>query len=221
MCTSPRKQHQCHHRQLTLIVPLLCAFLQEDNISATITNLRSLRLCYLHLSKKTLSTPPSSTLFKSPKAIDYFLPWTKNFLTYCLCMLLDSSLQLKMKVIFVLCAYLLAFFPRCLLRFGLHSVWWKKCWIKYSTWILNYFNICNKKVCKQILTLVAMLNVRASIGAFEEGSVFLSRLLKALQMSLWGVTWLTNVQNVGTWRMHATCSTRCPWRMWSPGIPYL
>ncbi len=67
LCTSPRKQHQCHHRQLTLIVPLLCAFFQEDNINTTITNLRSLCLCYLYLSKKTLSTPPSSTLFKSPR----------------------------------------------------------------------------------------------------------------------------------------------------------
>jgi hypothetical protein len=55
-----------------------------------------------------------------------------------------------------------------------------------------------------------MLNAKASVGAFEEGSVFMSRLLKALQMSLWGVAWLTNVQNVGAWRMHATCSARCP-----------
>jgi hypothetical protein len=136
-------------------------------------------------------------------------------------MLLDSSLQLKIKVVILLFAYLLAFFPRFLLGFGLQSVWWKKCWIKYSTWILNYFNISNKKVCRQTLTLVAMLNAIASVGALQERSVLMNKLLKALQMALWGVVWLTNVQNVRTWRMCATCSTTCPWRTWSPGIPYL
>jgi hypothetical protein len=48
-------------------------------------------------------------------------------------MLLVFGLQLKMIVVFVLCAYLLAFFPRFLLGFSLHSGWWKKWWIKSST----------------------------------------------------------------------------------------
>jgi hypothetical protein len=96
--------------------------------------------------------------------------------------MLDSDLQLRMKVVFILCAYLLTFFPRFLLRFGLHSVWSKKCWIRSSTWILDYFDICNKKVYMQTLTLVAVLNAWASVGALEEGSLFMSRLLKVVHV---------------------------------------
>jgi hypothetical protein len=110
MCISLRRQCQCHHHQPTLFLFLLCAPFQEDTINTTIINIAQVT-----------------------NAINYFLPWIKNFLTYYVCMLLDSGLQLRMRVVFVLCACLLAFFPRFLLGFGLHSVWWKKCWIKSST----------------------------------------------------------------------------------------
>ncbi|KAH8960556.1 hypothetical protein BDL97_05G001100 [Sphagnum fallax] len=40
-------------------------------------------------------------------------------------------------------------------------------------------------------------------------------------MSLWGIAWLTCMQNVGAWRMLGECSTRCHLEMWSLGRPYL
>ncbi len=115
LCSFLRRWRQCHHHQPTFSVSLLCAPFQEDDINVAITNLCSLRLCYVHLSKKT-----TSTLLNSLKqsTISYLRPkeWTKNFLTYCVCMWLDSILQLIMKVPFVLCAYLLAFFPKVFIK---------------------------------------------------------------------------------------------------------
>jgi len=38
--------------------------------------------------------------------------------------------------------------------------------------------------------------------------------------SLWGVAWLTCMQNVGALRMLGKCSTRCHLEMWSLGVPW-
>jgi hypothetical protein len=62
-----KKQHQHCHHQPTLVAPLLCVHLQKDNVNATITNLHSLHLYSLHLSKKMPSMLPLPTLLKSPK----------------------------------------------------------------------------------------------------------------------------------------------------------
>jgi hypothetical protein len=39
-------------------------------------------------------------------------------------------------------------------------------------------------------------------------------------MSLWGLAWLTGVQNVGASRMLGECSTSCSLKMWSVGMPW-
>ncbi len=38
-------------------------------------------------------------------------------------------------------------------------------------------------------------------------------------MSLWGIAWLTGMQNVGALRMLGECSTRCHLEIWSLGPP--
>jgi pentatricopeptide repeat protein len=52
--------------------------------------------------------------------------------------------------------------------------------------------------------------------------VLMSRLfiLDGIWMSLWGVLWLTCMQNVGAWRMLGECS-KCHLEMWPLGMPYL
>jgi hypothetical protein len=36
---------------------------------------------------------------------------------------------------------------------------------------------------------------------------------------LWGIAWLTGMQNVGALRMLGECSTRCHLEIWSLGPP--
>ncbi len=42
-----------------------------------------------------------------------------------------------------------------------------------------------------------------------------------VQMSLWGIDWLTCMQYMGEWTMLRECSIRCHCVMWSLGMPYL
>ncbi len=53
--------------------------------------------------------------------------------------------------------------------------------------------------------------------------MFMSRSFKAVSclMSLWGIAWLTCMQNVEAWRILGNCSSRCHLKMWSLGPPYL
>lgn len=81
LCTSMfyifmRKQHQHCHHQPTLVALLLCVHLQKDNVNATITNLHSFHLYFVHLFRKMPSMLPSPTLLKSPKqsTISYLEP---------------------------------------------------------------------------------------------------------------------------------------------------
>jgi pentatricopeptide repeat protein len=71
------------------------------------------------------------------------------------------------------------------------------------------------------VTFVAVLNACASIVALEEAGLLMSRSFKVdgIQMSNWGIAWLTYMQNVGACRMHRECSTRCHLEMWSLRLP--
>jgi len=71
-----------------------------------------------------------------------------------------------------------------------------------------------------LVTFVGVLNACANMFVVEEGrSVLIKSGLG--QMSLWGIAWLTYMQNVGALRMLGESSTRCHLEMWSLRMPYL
>jgi hypothetical protein len=69
------------------------------------------------------------------------------------------------------------------------------------------------------VTFVGLLNAWASVIALEEGRCVHEQITESSCKSdlFVGIACLTCMQNVGAWRMHGECSTRCPLEMWSPG----
>ncbi len=74
------------------------------------------------------------------------------------------------------------------------------------------------------VTFVEVLNACANLGALEDVKlvhVINSFNLVAILISLWGITWLRCIQNVGALRMLGECSTRCHLKTWSLGLTIL
>jgi pentatricopeptide repeat protein len=73
------------------------------------------------------------------------------------------------------------------------------------------------------VTFVGFLTACSSVVAFEEGWCVINRSFKVVWswMPLWGIAWLTCMQNVGALRILQKFSTRCHLKMWSLGMPYL
>ncbi len=71
------------------------------------------------------------------------------------------------------------------------------------------------------VTFVGVMNASASILALEEGRCVHQQIVEFgwhSDMSLWGIPWLTYMQNVGALKMFRECSMRCHFEMWSFGL---
>jgi hypothetical protein len=72
------------------------------------------------------------------------------------------------------------------------------------------------------VTFVEVLNACANLAALEDVKlvhVINSFNLVAIFISLWGITWLRCIQNVGALMILGEYTMRCHPEMWSPGPP--